>query len=302
MVVPHSFDELYGRGVRRGVCLGGGGTWFVAWQVGYLQALLEHRVRIDRADRFVGTSAGSIVATTVAHRHLHRVYLETRLLSKLPKLIGALFPFVHDHPSQQRALDLYIAAVDSELGTVAHIGHAALAALTPSPDDMPRKLYPLLGSGWHSDGLLMTCVDTFTGERCVLSRTAGVAANHAAAASCAVPGIFAPQPILGRRCMDGGVSGSATHLDLLAGAEKAFVLSFFRDAELEQSMLTLVPGGLGRELEQLRSSGTEVFFRAPEEHPWQPEEMMDPTRIPEAMDQGRDQAEADAADLADFWA
>jgi NTE family protein len=300
-VLPRSFDERYGRGIRRGVCLGGGGTWFVAWQVGYLQTLVERHVRIDEADRFVGTSAGSIVAATLAHHHLHLMYLETRVMSKLPKLLGALFPSVHDEPSQQRALDLYTRATDADPGTVAHIGHAALAAITPGPDTMPRSLFPLIGTDWDSDGLWMTSVDAFTGERCVLTRTAGVAANHGAAASCAVPGIFAPQPLLGRRCMDGGVSGSATHLDLLAGAEKALVLSFFRDAELEQSMLTLVPGGLGRELDQLRSSGTEVFFQAPAEHPWQPDGLMDPTKIPEAMDRGRSQAEADAAELADFW-
>ena len=41
--------------------------------------------------------------------------------------------------------------------------------------------------------------------------------SRAVAASSAVPGIFAPQAIGDRRCMDGGVSGPGTHLDLLAG-------------------------------------------------------------------------------------
>jgi NTE family protein len=300
--LPRSFEARYGDGVSRGVCLGGGGTWFVAWQVGYLQALAEHDVHIDEADRFVGTSAGSIVAATLAQRHLHRMYLETRAISKLPKLIGSLFPSAHDEPSQQRALDLYTRATDADPETVIGIGHAALAAITPDPEAMPRSLFPLIGRGWDSDALWMTCIDTFTGERCVLTRAAGVAVNHGAAASCAVPGIFAPQPVLGRRCMDGGVSGSATHLDLLAGADKALVLSLFVDAELTESMLTLVPGGLGEELDQLRASGTTVFSRAPGQHPWQADELMDPTRIPGAMEAGRRQGEADAEELTDFWA
>jgi NTE family protein len=183
-----------------------------------------------------------------------------------------------------------------------HIGHAALAADTPDSAIMPRSLFAVLGHEWDADALWMTCVDAFTGERCVLTRGAGVAVNHGAAASSAVPGIFAPQPLLGRRCMDGGVSGSATHLDLLAGADRALVLSFYLDAELTQPMLTLVPGGLGTELEQLRASGTTVFSRAPEQHPWQADELMDPTRIPEAMEEGKRQGDADAEELAGFWA
>ena len=102
--------------------------------------------------------------------------------------------------------------------------------------------------------------------------------------------------------MDGGVSGSATHLDLLAGAERALALSFFLDAELQQSMLTLVPGGLGRELDW---SALERHLGVPLgalEHPWRPDELMDPTLVPEAMDQGKRQAEADGAELHEFWA
>ena len=35
--------------------------------------------------------------------------------------------------------------------------------------------------------------------------------HRAAAASSTVPGLFAPQPIADRKCIDGGVSGSAAH-------------------------------------------------------------------------------------------
>ncbi len=299
--LPRSFEERYGHGVRRGVCLGGGGTWFVAWQVGYLQTLADRGLRVDEADRFVGTSAGSIVAATLAHHRLRLVHLETRVMSRLPRLLAELFPTGHAEPSQQRALDLYATAADDEPTTIARIGHAALAADTPSVETMPRSLFTLLGGDWDSEALWMTCVDAFTGERCVLTRATGVAVNHGAAASSAVPGIFAPQPIAGRRCMDGGVSGSATHLDLLAGADRALVLSFFLDAELKEPLLTLVPGGLGSDLDQLRSSGTSVFVRAPEQHPWQPDEVMDPRLIPEAMALGCRQAEGDVEEFAAFW-
>ena len=41
-------------------------------------------------------------------------------------------------------------------------------------------------------------VDTYSGERCVVTGRAGVPLDRAVAASSAVPGLFAPQPIVDR--------------------------------------------------------------------------------------------------------
>lgn len=303
-VLPRSFEARYGRGVRRGVSLGGGGTYFVGWQVGYLRTLIDRGIGIDRADRLVGTSAGSVVAATLAHDGLNRLYAESSLMSRVPALMGRLFPSAVTTPSQRQALDLYTRAVDSTPATVRSIGHAALAAVTPSTETMPRDLIVVVGEQWESEALWMTCVDTFTGDRCVMTRSTALSLAEGAAASSAVPGIFAPQVITGRKCMDGGVGGTAVHLDLLAGATKALVLSLYRDPELPQPMLTLAPGDLDHELAELKASGTEVFFRSPEQHPMDAGGLMDPRAVPEAMAMGVRQAEADveAGDLARFWA
>ena len=47
LALPRDFGADYGRGVDRGLCLGGGGLFFVAWQVAYLQTLASHGVRFD---------------------------------------------------------------------------------------------------------------------------------------------------------------------------------------------------------------------------------------------------------------
>ncbi len=302
--MPRSFAARYGQGLRRAVSLGGGGTYFVAWQVGYLKTLLDHGVDIDRANRVVGTSAGSIVAATLTHHHLDRLYGETALMSRMPGVMDKLFPSEVDKPSQQRALDLYLNATDSTPDTVRAIGRAALAADTPSPDTMPRSLFMVLGDEWKYPALVMTCVDTLTGDRCVLSRSSQLSVNHGAAASSAVPGIFAPQVVAGRKCMDGGVGGTAVHLDLLAGAERALVLSLYRDADLTHGLLTLAPGDLDHEIAELKATGTEVYFRAPESHPLDIHGLMDPAAAPGAMAMGVRQASADleAGELAAFWA
>ena len=302
--LPRSFAARYGQGVRRAVSLGGGGTYFVAWQVGYLKTLVGHGIDIDGADRLVGTSAGSIVAATLAHHHLDRLYDETALMSRMPSVMDKLFPSGVDHPSQKQALDLYLNATDSTPDMVRAIGRAALAAVTPSEHIMPRDLLMVLGDQWNSSALLMTCVDTLTGDRCVISRSTDVSVNLGAAASSAVPGIFAPQVIAGRNCMDGGVGGTAVHLDLLAGADRALVLSLYRDSELTHGLLTLAPGDLDRELAELKASGTEIYFRAPESHPMDIDGLMNPAAAPDAMAMGVRQATADleAGDLARFWA
>src|SRR5262249_23573069 len=139
--------------------------------------------------------------------------------------VAALAPAADLHPSQVRALELFANATDADATTIRAIGHAALAAQTPSPSVTARNIRLIVGGRkWPAAGLHITCGDTYTGERCVVTKTAGVPVARAAAASSAVPGIFAPQSIGDRRCMDGGVSGTGTHLDLLAGCTRAVVL------------------------------------------------------------------------------
>ena len=139
------------------------------------------------------------MAATLAHHHLDRLYDETAVMSRMPGVMDKLFPCGVDTPSQQQALDLYLNATDSTPETVRAIGHAALAAVTPSADTMPRDLFMVLGEEWPSDALMMTCVDTLTGDRCVIARSTGLSVNRGAAASSAVPGLFAPQVVAGRK-------------------------------------------------------------------------------------------------------
>ena len=147
LALPRDFEAAYGTGVDRGLCLGGGGLFFVAWQVGYLHTLANHGVRFDNADRVVGTSAGSMVASALTSGKLKRLHAEVSLLAKVPALVSALAPASTLEPSQQRALDLFIKATDGEPVTVQEIGHAALAAATPRPEVMRRNIALVVGPG-----------------------------------------------------------------------------------------------------------------------------------------------------------
>lgn len=300
VALPRDFSPRYGSGVRRGLSLGGGGLFFIAWQVAYLRTLQSAGVRVDDADRVVGTSAGSVVAWALAGGHLRRLHLEGYALSRLPAALSALAPATALNDSQLRALGLFERAADGGPDTVRAIGHAALAAHTPSPRTVPRNLSLLLGrERWPSPRLHVTCVDAYTGDRCVVTEQAGIPVAVAAAASCAIPGVFATQAIGDRRCMDGGVSGTGIHLDLLGGASKALVLSVADGTEVADGMMTSHPDAIREEVEDLVASGTEVLFRRPAEVT--PEDLMSPRSIPKALAMGRRQARQDAGLVAEFW-
>ncbi len=301
LAVPMDMAAGYGEGLGLGVTLGGGGVYFVAWQVSYLYELAARGVDLAGADRVVGTSAGSLVASVLEAGHLRRLHTELKVLAKLPRLVGALAPASGLAPSQERARDLFAFADDAAPARVRRIGHAALAAATPAVGTMPRNIGVVLGSRrWPADGLQITCVDTFTAERCVVTRAAGVGIARAVAASSAIPGVFAPQPIGDRRCMDGGVSGSGTHVDLLGGARRAVVLGLTDGAGVDVGAMTVAPGSVHRELDALAGTGTEVMFKMPERVDL--ETLMDPAAVPDAVAMARRQAAADADELRRFMA
>ena len=298
---PRRFEDRLGAGLHLGVSLGGGGVFFVAWQVTYLHEMAQRGIALDHADRLVGTSAGALVASVLEADHIGRLHREIGVLAKLPKLLGALAPAGDLHPSQTRALERFGAATDSEPATIRAIGHAALAARTPAPAVMVRNIGLVLASRrWPSSALHLTCVDAYTGERCVITRSSQVGLARAVAASSAVPGLFPPQPVGDRRAMDGGVSGSGTHLDLLAGAERAVVLSLTDGSNVGDGMMTTGPGVTEAEEAALEASGTKVFRRVPDQV--DPETLMDPGAVPDAIEMGRRQAAADADDLRAFLA
>ena len=300
IALRRDFDARYGAQVERGLCLGGGGLFFVAWQVAYLHRLAAGGLHLDGADRTVGTSAGSIVATALLSGHLGRVHTELSLLAKVPAILSALAPSGDLRPSQQRALDLFWQAADSDAGTITEIGHAALAAATPAPESTRRSVALLTGrKRWPSPALHVSCVDAYSGERCIITEAAGVPALHAASASSAVPGIFAPQPIGDRRCMDGGVSGSGTHLDVLAGARRVLILALSDGSDLVEGAMTNRPGDSARERHELTATGTAVLLRTP--YAVDQNELMSPRAVPKALAMGTQQAEDDLASLTEFW-
>jgi NTE family protein len=87
---------------------------------------------------------------------------------------------------------------------------AAVAARLPVP-------------AWPDRLMLLPAVDALTGELAVFSNDSGVALVDAVAASCAVPGIWPPVTINGRRYIDGGIR-SVANADLAVGYDRILII------------------------------------------------------------------------------
>jgi NTE family protein len=203
-----------------GAVFGGGGIAGVAWEAGIVIGLGEAGVDLGAADLIVGTSAGSIVGSHVAAAADLREMTAAR--SVAPGAAGG----------GVASLDPVMAALapvfDPTLDPVEarrRVGAAARAAATGDEQAHIARIAALLPAvaGWPPRRLLVTAVDTESGELTVWQAGSGVPLDRAVASSCAVPGAYPPVTIGGRRYMDGGVR-STTNADLAVGATAVIVL------------------------------------------------------------------------------
>jgi NTE family protein len=93
---------------------------------------------------------------------------------------------------------------------------AAVLPVGSRPVDAGAARLAPLFDGWPGRPLWITAVSLHDGRRVVFGRDAEGSVAQAVAASCAIPGYFAPVAVAGERLVDGGVH-SLVNLDLVAG-------------------------------------------------------------------------------------
>ena len=214
--------------------LGGGGLLGEEWLIGVL-AGIEDATGFDLRDceSFVGTSAGSIVATRLAAgRPLRRPDLTA---------VRKIEPPREEQPTSGTAVQLARRAGRWTLAAWAPFAPLALAATGPGGAFVragvltrirpPRRVLDDLRAyveryGARFDGRLrIATVDRLRGRRVMFGAPGAPHATVAQAvqASCAVPWLFAPVTIAGREYVDGGV-WSATNLDAAPAGRDTHVL------------------------------------------------------------------------------
>lgn len=269
--------------------LGGGGVTGIAWELGVVAGLAEKGVDLVAPELIIGTSAGSTVAAQITSgRSIDELVVEQRR-----------------EDSAEIAVDIDIDLMVEWLTVLgdtsltdeerrARVGAIALAADTVSEEVRRTVIAARLPEHeWPAQPMEVTAVDAETGVFHRFDRHSGVSLVDAVAASCAVPGVWPPVTIDGRRYVDGGIR-STTNADLAEGHDRVVVLSPIPAAQTP---------ALDRELAVLRGAGAlvevvsadEVALEAMGDNP------LDPAARPAAVEAGREQGSAAAGGVGAVW-
>lgn len=276
--------------MSRALVLGGGGVTGVAWELGMLAGLAERGVALDAADLVVGTSAGSVVGAQVCSG----VRVEDLYAAQL-RPAGSEVAARLGWPALARLVWAGGLTRDA-VAARARIGAMAVAARTPSEESRRAVIESRLPAhGWPARRLLVTAVDVTTGEFVVFDADAGVSLVDAVGASCAVPGVWPPVTVGGRRFMDGGMR-SAVNADLAAGAERVVVLAPMAAAFGPMPRLSA-------QVAALRSGGSRVAVVMPDAAARAAigRNVLDPARRAGAARAGRVQAASVLDEVAAVW-
>ena len=234
--------------MKSALVLGGGGVAGIAWETGLLKGLRDNGVDLTQTDLVLGTSAGSVVGTQIATGCDLDMLYERQIQ-----------PF---DPALERAPDVDMAALMAAFAPLikpegpttellAQVGALALQAQTPSEESRIATISARLPvHEWPERRLLITTVDAQSGEFVLWDKNSGVALPLAVASSCAVPLVYPPATINGRRYVDGGVR-SGTNADIATGYERVLIVAVLVD-------MPGVATPLDRESAQLQAGGAQI--------------------------------------------
>jgi NTE family protein len=277
--------------VEKALVLGSGGITGIAWEIGILAGLADQGIDLTDADLVVGSSAGSVVGVDIRSgaslADLYAIQTRSPATSEVyAKMgLGVLAKYVR-------------AIVFSREPEVARrrIGVLALKAKTESEQARRKVIESRLPIfEWPAGRLQITAVDALTGDLVVFDASSGVQLLDAVGASCAVPGIWPPVTINGRRYIDGGIRSPA-NADLAAGCGSVVVIAPLAAG----SRAIASPASQAAKLAQ---SGASVTVVKPDRPAMRAigRNVLDPARRPGAARAGYAQAASVAAGVRAVW-
>ncbi|MFC9594505.1 patatin-like phospholipase family protein [Streptomyces sp. NPDC056944] len=279
-------------GERTALVLGAGGLVGAGWETGVLRGLLDAGVDLTTADLVVGSSAGAVVGARVASGRagLDALY-EEQLDGEAAEPAARLgLPTILRY-----AVAVLRSRTPEEYGR--RLGRIALAAPTVSEADRRATVARRLrGAGdWPARPLLITAVDAATGELTAYDEDGGVPLTDAVTASCAIPGVWPPATVGGRRWLDGGIHSPA-NAHLAAGYDRIVVVA----PSARGSKVVLSPARQGADL---AAGGARVEVITPDaaSRKAMGRNALDPAHRAAAARAGRAQAASHAEAVAAVW-
>jgi NTE family protein len=292
--------------MSKALVLSGGGSVGIAWEIGVAAGLARGGVDLRDADFIVGTSAGSAVGALLAlGRDLEELVSWQGDIGRRPSDSRGS---AAGEAAGQRMAQLFAVIAEATAGDRspeagrAEIGRFALEADSLPEDRYIARFYYVKGDPWPAQ-FACPAVDAVTGEAAVWDVQSGVDLDRAVASSCAVPGLFAPITINGRRYFDGGFR-SGMNADLAKGHDRVLMISVFRAiGPGTQQMRNSLFGQLDSQIAALTETGSMVeLIQANEASAGAIGlNVMDRSVIPAAVDAGIRQGEAEASRLRGFW-
>jgi NTE family protein len=274
---------------ERALVLGGGGVTGVAWEIGLLAGLAERGVDLTDADLVVGTSAGSVVGADLASGVSLAELYEAQLAPPAGEIRAQL--------GLRVIAKLGWAALRSRdpVKARARIGKMALASRTVSEADRRKVIAGRLPAhNWPARRLLITAVDAESGEFTAFDAASGVGLVDAVGASCAVPGIWPPVTIGGRRYIDGGMRSPA-NVDLAAGYQRVVVVAPLTRGFGHMQSVARQVAGLGPDVQAVVVPPDQAALKAIGRN------VLDPARRAPAARAGHVQAAREAERVAAVW-
>jgi NTE family protein len=294
--------------VTKALVLSGGGSVGIAWEIGVAAGLARAGVDVRDADFITGTSAGSAVGAQLAlHRDLDELVSRQRQIGSISAQESSGNAAGGPGGEQMAKLFAVMAQAMRAEGP-AEARRAAIGRFALDADALPEERFVgsfryLNGEPWPTR-FTCTAVDALSGEFAVWDAQAGVELDRAVASSCAVPGLFAPITINGRRYIDGGMR-SGTNADLARGHDRVLIISLLGAVAATSGQNTrFTPAGqLESEIAALTESGSVVEVINADEAGVQAMgiNLMDRSAIPAAVDEGIRQGESEAGRLRQFW-
>jgi NTE family protein len=292
--------------MSRALVLGGGGPVGIGWESGLVVGLAERGVDLAAADALYGTSAGAFVGAELA--------LGADLAAEFTPLLETYAALAAEEASSaSERMGSFMTALAAAVLAGAppqemnrSLGRLALASEVPSEEEFLRFFAALDGREWP-ERLACTALDTATGEFTVWRKGSDAELKHAVASSCAVPLVYPPVTIGGRRFMDGGLR-SVLNVDLATGHDRVLVVSALMlalPAGVSNPIFDPLIGRLGGEIAALRASGSAVEVIEPnseflELSGWG-SLLMDLDRAAEAYEAGIRQGVEAAGRVGELW-